>query len=248
MNFEKKTKIIYKKNTIRDKKIHITDFSEIIKDIINKKNLTEICDIGGGANPFLDQGFIKNLNYYLLDISKDELEKAPEDFNKIHQDAASKNFTYENKFDLVFSKFFLEHIKNPDILHSNMHKALKTNGYSVHLFPTLFNLPFIINMILPEKISQIILNIIRGNPLKNKSGKFPAYYRWCFGPTSKQINRLENIGFELIEYKSYFGHPEYYRRLFPLNFFYEMFTKLIFKFKIPYLTSYAIIIMRKKSI
>ena len=36
MNFEKRQKL-FTKNTIRDKKIHITDFSEIIKDIINKK-------------------------------------------------------------------------------------------------------------------------------------------------------------------------------------------------------------------
>ena len=247
MNLEHINKqIIFEKNTIKNKKLHISDFSETIKKIIKDENIEDICDIGGGANPFLENDFIKNLNYSLLDISKEELDKAPINFNKIHQDAASKNFKFEKKFDLVFSKFFLEHIKNPNILHLNMHKALKDKGYAIHLFPTLFNIPFIINMILPEKISQIIVNIIRGNPLKNRSGKFPAYYKWCFGPTKKQIKRLEEIGYDLIEYKSYYGHPEYYKRLFPFNFLHDFFTKIIFKFKIPLLTSYAIIIMRKK--
>ena len=91
MNLEHINKqIIFKKNTIKNKKLHISDFSETIKKIIKNENIKDICDIGGGANPFLENDFIKNLNYSLLDISKEELDKAPINFNKIHQDAASK--------------------------------------------------------------------------------------------------------------------------------------------------------------
>ena len=53
--------------------------------------------------------------YYEKDISEEELLKAPPCYEKIIVDATSVDLNINKKFDVVFSKMFLEHIKNPQI-------------------------------------------------------------------------------------------------------------------------------------
>ena len=52
-------------------------FEDYLIRNIRKYEVKSICEIGGGANPVLNQIIIKkfNLDYSILDISQEELEK-----------------------------------------------------------------------------------------------------------------------------------------------------------------------------
>jgi hypothetical protein len=75
-------------------------------------------------------------------------------------------------------------------------------------------------------------------------GKFSAYYSWSRGPSNSMIRRFEEIGFEIIDYRGYFGH--YYYQKLPWLHRLEMFkSKLLLKYSVPQLCSYARVVLRK---
>src|SRR5690606_5704293 len=85
-----------------------------------------------------------------------------------------------------------------------------------------------------------------------KFGKFPAYYRWCRGPTQRSMRRLERIGFHVDGYIGFFGHsggvtygPGYYDAATPLRAFHESLARWLVRHPIPSLTSYAFVILSK---
>jgi len=61
------------------------EFVEFVQSLIEEHNAYKICDIGGGANPVLPILFIKknSLDYTVMDISSEELSKAPQEYKKI---------------------------------------------------------------------------------------------------------------------------------------------------------------------
>jgi len=75
-------------------------------------------------------------------------------------------------------------------------------------------------------------------------GKFPAYYSWCYGPTAPMLAMLEEIGYEIIEYKGIFGII-YYKRIPVIRDLHQAYTNYLAKYPNPYLTSFAQVILRK---
>jgi len=221
-------------------------FSSFLANLISKNHIKKICDIGGGANPVLSTDYIreKNLDYSLLDISEFELSKAPENYPKILADIASPNFNLDNKFDLVFTKMLAEHITNPKQFHKNVLNCLNDNGLAVHYFPTLYTLPFFVNYIMPERLADILLHLFETRD-RYKQAKFPAYYRWCRGPIRKQIQRFITMGYDIVEYRGFFGHG-YYKKITALDKLNRIKTNYLLKHPNPIFTSYAYVVLRKK--
>jgi len=221
-------------------------YRQLIIDLIDNNNCNNICDLGGGANPFLDEKIIRKngLNYSILDISKKELEKAPNTYNKLNKDISSVKCDIKNQFNLVFSRFLAEHIKDAEMFHFNVNKLLVKGGIAVHLFPTLYSLPFIANKVIPEGLSTKLLNILR--PRDNyQNAKFPAYYNWCRGPYKKQIERFIKQKYEILEYRGGFGHHGYYQKLKIFEKLHDIKTNHLLKHPNPYFTSYALVILKK---
>lgn len=225
-----------------------TDFEPLIKELIDERGLTRICDIGGGANPLLNEEYIikKDIDYTILDISETELRKAPKIYKKLRADISDPKFISNEKFDLIFSKMVAEHISDAKQFHKNILNCLSDKGLAVHFFPTLYTLPFFINYLIPEKLSQKLLDIFDPRD-KYQHAKFPAYYRWCRGPFNSQITRLHSIGYEIIEYRCFFGHSGYYKKLNLLKNIHKYKSNFLLKHPNPYFTSYAYVILKKKS-
>ena len=59
-----------------------------LRALVLEKKLRRICEIGGGANPGLPVSFVRehNLDYTVLDVSAEELAKAPAGYTKVHAD------------------------------------------------------------------------------------------------------------------------------------------------------------------
>ncbi len=219
-----------------------------LTDLIIRKNLKKICEIGGGANPLLPLSFIEqhDLEYVVLDVSAEELSKAPEGYSKVMGDITSDNIDHLGKdYDLIFSKMLAEHVMHGITFHQNIKQLLKPGGMAFHFFPTLYSLPFTLNKIVPESFSLKLLSYIskERNNMGNH-GKFPAYYSMCYGPTKKQINILQQLGYRVDAYTGFFGH-DYFKNMGMLHWISNLTTRLLLKYPIARLTSYSYVVLTK---
>jgi hypothetical protein len=219
--------------------------AEFVQELILKNNIQSILEIGAGANPTISPEFINkhNLNYTISDVDDDELKKALPVYNKMVVDL-SLSLPHENiKFDLVFSRMVGEHISDAETFHQNAFNILNKGGISFHCFSTLYAIPFVANRFLPDSINNLLLHKIAPRD-KHQHGKFKAYYDWSRGPSNKMLLRFEKLGYEIIEYAGYFGH-NYYNKFSILNKIEELKSKMLLKFPISFLTSYAHFILKK---
>lgn len=221
------------------------EYSEFVQNLVGKYNARTICDIGGGANPVLPLEFIEayHLDCTVLDISSEELEKAPKGYNKLVQDIEAVDFQFNEQFDFVVTKMMAEHVRNGRLFHKNIYSMLKPGGIAIHYFPTLYALPYLVNKLIPEWFSSFLLDIFLPRD-RYQTGKFPAYYSWCYGPTPPMLAMLTEIGYEVIEYKGIFG-TTYYTRIPLVRDLHKAYTVFLSKHPNPYLTSFAQVILRK---
>lgn len=216
-----------------------------VSGIILSNKIKSILEIGAGANPTLNPDFIRkhNLSYTISDVDNEELNKADELYSKRILDLSKRNFDLTENYDFVFSRMVGEHITNGKIFHQNVFKILNNGGLSFHCFSTLYAFPFLINRILPEKISSKLLKKISPRD-DHKHGKFPAHYKWCRGPSRKMINNYLSIGYEIVEYTGYFGH-NYYKKISLLNSLEKFKSELLIKLRVPHLNAYASVLLKK---
>jgi 2-polyprenyl-3-methyl-5-hydroxy-6-metoxy-1,4-benzoquinol methylase len=218
---------------------------EFVKQIIKENSIKTILELGAGANPTINPMYIatNKLSYTITDNNLDELTKADNIYAKEELDLNIETISHHKKYDLIFSRMVGEHIQNGSYFHQNIYSLLNSGGIAFHCFSTLYSLPFLINRLFPETVSDALLKMFAPRD-KHKHGKFRAYYSWCRGPSVKMIERYEKIGYNIVEYIGYYGH-NYYRNISLLNELEKIKTKMLIKNKITYLTSYAHIILKK---
>lgn len=223
-------------------------YEQLLMTIIREHNIKRVCDVGGGANPLLKEDYVRErgIDYSILDISKAELDKAPVKYDRILADISSPDFSTGKRFGLVFSKMLAEHISNAEQFHRNVLGMLADNGLAVHFFPTLYTLPFLVNRLVPEFLTDILLRLFAPRD-RCQHAKFPAYYRWCRGPISSQIQKFGCLGYDVIEYRGFFGHGDYYRNTKMLRKLHELKTDYLLRNPNPLLTSYAFVVLKKAS-
>jgi SAM-dependent methyltransferase len=221
------------------------EYPLFIQDLVDKFSPKRVCDIGGGANPVLPLEVVlqQEIEYTILDISEDELEKAPREYQKIALDIESEGLCGVGEFDFLLTKMLAEHVHDGQRFHKNVFNLLKPGGIAVHYYPTLYALPFLINKVIPEKLSSYLLDVFSPRA-RFRLGKFPAYYSWCYGPTPKMLSMLMNIGFQILEYRGLIGHS-YYDRIPLVRKIHKAYSSFLAKNPSPYLTSFAQIILQK---
>ncbi|MDQ4145695.1 MAG: class I SAM-dependent methyltransferase [Actinomycetota bacterium] len=220
-------------------------FQQFLLDLIAQHQAARICEVGGGANPALRPDHVKasGLDYTVLDISREELDKAPEGFRKVQADIGG-TVERDDAFDLIVSKMLAEHIADPVRYHTNVHKLLRPGGIAFHFFPTLYSPPFVINRLLPAAVTSRLLKLVESRDLEGTEGKFLAYYRWCRGPTTRQLGRFEGLGYEVLEYRGFFGARGYYRSL-GLAWLDDWISRKLVEHPAPFLTSYAYVVLKR---
>jgi SAM-dependent methyltransferase len=214
-----------------------------------------ICELGGGANPALTLKQVERLGVEctLLDASESELATAPAGYARLRLDVCDENAAPTAEFDFVYSRMLAEHVRRPVEFHRTVHRMLRPGGRAFHFFPTLYSPVFAVNRLLPNWLTEPALLAIQ--PIRRRSGplgKFPAYYRWRLGPCPGQIRRFQSVRFEVEEYWGFFGHggdctwgPGCDHRLPPLRRFHERLCRALVHRPVPWLTSYAYVLLRK---
>lgn len=221
------------------------EFPGFVQGLQREYGARSICDVGGGANPVLPQQFVSSnhLDYTILDISEAEVDKAPEGYQKLVQDIETEPPVPFCHFDLIVSKMLAEHLKNGRRFHQNVFSMLQPGGIAVHYFPTLYTLPFLVNKLVSENISSLLLDVVLPRD-RYRLGKFRAYYSWCYGPTPAMLRMLTGIGYEIVLYKGFFG-SSYYSRIPILRNLHRACAQYLAAHPTPYLTSFAQVILRK---
>jgi 2-polyprenyl-3-methyl-5-hydroxy-6-metoxy-1,4-benzoquinol methylase len=182
--------------------------------------------------------------YLVIDISARELDRAPAHVETLVDDISDSSFRPPQQFDLVLTRWVLEHVQAPAQFHTGVARLLRPGGCAVHFFPTLYAVPFVLNRVLPECVSSSILKVTGWT--EREQGKFRAYYRWCRGPSRRQLRRFRRLGFEVEEYIGFFGH-RYYKKLPALQRMEDRVARVLAGRPVGALTSYAWVVLRKKA-
>jgi len=208
-----------------------------------------VCDVGGGARPVLVLPGIerRGLDYLVLDESTEELERAPGGYQRaaasiLDARAVGTLIGERGSFDLVISRWTAEHVRDGRVFHEHVFALLRPGGRAIHLFPTLYAPPFIINRLLPAGLSMDLL--FRTCPERIR--KFQPYYSWCRGPSRRQLARLESVGFEIERYRGYFGH-RFYERVPPLAAAQGAFNRVMLEHPLAAMTAFALVVLRRPS-
>jgi len=224
------------------------DFPEQARELARGDGVTRVCELGGGANPVIPLELIAEhgLEHEIADISPSELAKAPPGYRTVLADATAPEFAQRGPFDLIVTAFLAEHVPDPRAFHSVVHAALRQGGLAFHVFPTLYEPAFVANLLLSERITDPLLRRVqRGREPEGDHAKFRAHYRWCRGPTRRQIQRFERAGFDVLEYVGYFGHG-YLDRVGFLDRPEQALSRALTRHPVPALTSYASVLLRRQ--
>jgi SAM-dependent methyltransferase len=219
----------------------------LVRTLAARPDVVHVCDAGGGAVPLLSLDEVERygVSCTILDVSEAELVKAPAGYRTTLADLSSRRFEPDRSYDLVFSRFLAEHVRQPEVFHGNILRMLRPGGLATHYFPTLYAPPFVANKLLPEALTDPILR--RVNPWRGPHspyGKFRAYYRWCRGPSRRQLARLRGAGFEVEAYVGFFGFGGYFpiRALERLD---NKLSRLLAGRPVSWYTAYAYVVLRR---
>jgi len=219
-------------------------YDDTLRSIVARHPNADILELGGGRWPsFRPSDLPDNLRSYTVnDVSENELSLVPEGYDKACFDVAGDASAFEGKYDVVFSRFLAEHVRDGRAMHRNVHQVLKPGGVAFHLIPTLYALPFVINRLLPERLGQKLLDVF--SPRREISPKFPAYYSQCFGDTAKMRRMFQHIGYDRVEIQNFYGHF-YYERIPVLRNLEEWFSAAASRNQWSLVSSYAYIFAYK---
>ena len=221
------------------------DYQKTLTDLIREYPNAKILELGGGRLPSfkLDQLPSNIASYTVNDIDPTELAMTSDDYDKACFDVVGDVSEFKNQFDVIFSRTLIEHVSDGVKMHENVVSLLKPGGVAFHLAPTLYSPPFVLNKLLPERLSQRLL--YRFFPKRGvQKDKFPAYYSWCFGNRSKMKKMLLKAGFSDATIRSFYGH-DYFRKIPILRQIDNAFSSLAAKRDWSSFGSYAHIVARR---
>jgi len=222
-------------------------FPSFIQELVISNSSRRICEVGAGANPAVSQEFAREhgLLYRPIDKSVAEINKSGFEESSVFDICAPGAKLPEAPYDLICSRMCAEHFTNSTKAYENMLESLSPGGLCVHSFATLYTLPFLLNRIFPDSLSDYILERVQPERDRDKHDKFSAYYSHCRGPLKSQIRFFQEIGYEVLEYHGHFGHNYYHLRLPLLDFLEKKKSQLLLKVPVASLTSYSTIILRR---
>lgn len=219
-------------------------YDDTLRSLVGQYPNADILELGGGRRPsFHLSEMPSNLKSYTVnDISEAELSLVPDGYDKACFDVSGDASAFEGRYDVVFSRFLAEHVRDGRAMHRNVHQVLKPGGVAFHLIPTLYALPFVINRLLPERIGQTLLDIFSSR--RDISPKFPAYYSQCYGDIPAMRRLFKNIGYERLEIRNFYGHF-YYEEIPGLRDLEKWFSELAARRELSAFSSYAYIFAYK---
>lgn len=231
-------------NIIPHSRPDITElYSQIISDYVSKNKKPIIVDIGGGRLTPSVKYFKAHQDYKLIviDSNKSELLKNRDADKKIIANLDKKLPLKQNSVDFIVSRYVFEHLNNLPLFLLNSNKALKKDGRMIHLFSCKFAAFALLNQILPDKISKLLLELLIPES-KNIHG-YKTNYNYCFYSAISKLFTKNNYKIEKI-YLSYY-QSRYFSFFVPFYLFSVVYELILYIFGLKNLCAYIIIIAKK---
>lgn len=194
----------------------------------NLKQGDAVLDLGCGihSEDFTDCKDLIKLTGVDFDAQSGELNQMLAEFK---QADLNKELPFaDNTFDLVYSRFVLEHIKEPQKTYQEVHRVLKPGGYFIILTPNLYNKLILISRLLPTSLHKILRGKFTG---AKEEDVFPTYYRSNrVGKIKKQLKASQFKNIKIIKKGGMFEYFMANKFLFILTIYLEKLTDYIFKF------------------
>lgn len=215
-------------------------YGDVLKGVVASFPHADVLELGAGRRPSftLDEMPSSIQSYTVNDISPEELALLPQGYDDACFDVSGDASNFSDHYDVVFSRFLAEHVSDGEAMHRNVHQVLRDGGVAFHLIPTLYAMPFVINKLLPERLTSWVLRVFA--PRRAINPKFPAYYSMCYGSPEKMGRMLTRIGYTKVEIKNFYGHF-YYEKIPVLRGVHRWFSDLAARRNWTSLSSYAYI-------
>jgi SAM-dependent methyltransferase len=223
-------------------------YADTITALSRRFGLRRLCEIGAGRDPLFTRAQLDALDVELTlnDISAAELARAPAGFPTLLLDIAGRMDGVEGeRFDLMFSRMVFEHVADVRQAWANIHALLAPGGVALAFVPTLYALPFLMNHLMPHRLSGALLKAVF--PERADDGddpKFPTRYDWCRGSERRVVPMLHGLGFREAKVLPFWGHG-YFRRLPGLREADAAFNRLAARRDWRDVTTYAYVLVRK---
>jgi SAM-dependent methyltransferase len=231
----------------------VDNYTDVVRQVIVATGARSVLEIGGGRRPLFGREEVAALgvDYTVNDISQAELDRAPDYVSQARFDVGTQDADaiapFRRRYDLVFSKWVFEHIRDNRQSYANVAALLRPGGYCLNFHPLLFTVPFLLNRAMPDAASRRLLSFLF--PSRNDSGgtpKFPAYYDRC-AITRRSQQMIEQCGFGYVEFFPFFGH-EYFKRFPGIRELGAAFHDLVERRNVRLLASLAYVVARKGSV
>lgn len=225
------------------------NYRTTIETIVREFRFKRLVEIGGGRDPLLSQEEVQALGveYTINDISSVELKNAPGAYSKACFDIAGdldEAGVRRGSYDFAFSRMVFEHVKDVRRGWENLHAILAPGGVALTFVPTLYALPYVANLVIPEWLSQKIVKLLYPHRTADEDPKFPAYYDWCYASEKKVAPMLRDAGFSETLVLPFFGH-DYFESIPLVREADEAITRMAIRRDWRTVAPYAYILVRK---
>jgi SAM-dependent methyltransferase len=142
------------------------NYKGVVEKLCRLHKAHSIVEIGGGRYPLFDRAEINDLgvNMTINDISPNELAALPAGYRAACFDVAGDLTAIKHlcgSFDLAFSRMVFEHVVDGQRAWSNLYQLLAPGGVALAFIPTLYSLPFVVNWLLPDGLTGMIIKRTR---------------------------------------------------------------------------------------
>lgn len=193
------------------------NYKPTVIELSRVRGLRRHLEIGAGRDPLFqpDEAAKLGLDITLNDISAHELSLAPSGYGKMECDIASPqapDILGRGKYDLVYCRMVMEHVPDVAAMWRNINAILAPGGVALAFFPTLYAVPYVLNSLMPERLSRFLLETIF--PERKPEGddpKFPAHYNYCFSREDKMIPMLRQAGFSDTVILPFWGYAYFWK-------------------------------------
>jgi SAM-dependent methyltransferase len=208
-----------------------------------------VLEIGGGRDPLFSASEMSRakLDFTVNDIDAGELALAPPWYRKAHFDIAGDLGETDARlghYDIIVSRMVFEHIRDAPRAWANCHRLLARDGVALAFFPTLYAPPYVLNLLMPEFLSAMLLRWFFPRRHDSVQPKFPAHYDHCRGGQAALAPMFNAIGFREHLVVPFWSHG-YFRRLPVLRALDAFVQELARRYDWRLLTTYAYAVARK---
>lgn len=184
------------------------NFKRTLETLIVRNGAVKVLEVGGGRSPLFSAGDVSSLGlqYTINDLDQRELDRGPDYASKACFDISGQAIPDGAAYDLIFSQMVLEHVPDSQAAYRNIFRLLRDGGLSIAFYPTLYSPPFVINKLLPERLSSSLVRFFFRERNDGQIPKLPAHYSWCFGSSVRMSAMLQAVGYRDVAVLPFYGH------------------------------------------